>query len=288
MPSLKELVASPVGVVAPLILNPLMAKLAEHAGFRAGYVGGGTMGFLNCGTEANLSLTQMIQAGLEIRTVTHMPLVLDGTCGWGDPVHVRHTVLAAQAAGYQAIEIEDQVLPKRVHHHIGIERIIDADLMAAKITEAVAARHDSNFLVIARTNAARVTTIDDALRRGEAFHRLGADVLLLMPKTTDDLYAFSERMPAPLMCMLPVGGIKAIGLTMAELNAMGFRLIVDPATPFFAIHRALRQCYEALYAGQPDPLLGGEAESEERMVHKTIDLATMLEIERRTLKTGTS
>ena len=91
------------------------------------------MGYLTCFTEANLSLTEMCQAALDIRTACTLPLILDGACGWGDPMHLRRTIGMAEAAGFAAIEIEDQILPKRAHHHIGIEHLIDAPLMVEKV-----------------------------------------------------------------------------------------------------------------------------------------------------------
>ena len=91
------------------------------------------MGYVKCGTEANLSLTEMCQAGLEIRVACPLPLILDGACGWGDPMHVRRTIQMSEAAGFAAIEIEDQLMPKRAHHHIGIEHLIPIELMVAKV-----------------------------------------------------------------------------------------------------------------------------------------------------------
>src|ERR1700676_1751225 len=92
---LRGLIVGDKPVVAPLVLDPLSAMLAEAAGFEALYLGGGTLGYVKCSTEANLSLTQMAQAGIEIRAVCPRPLILDGQCGWGDPMHVRNTILMA-------------------------------------------------------------------------------------------------------------------------------------------------------------------------------------------------
>lgn len=282
--TLRSLIAAPDGVFAPLVLNPFMARLAEGAGFRAGYLGGGALGFLTCATEANLSLTTMIQSGVEIRAHSRLALILDGTCGWGDPVHVRHTVRMAEAAGFAAIEIEDQVLPKRVHHHVGVEHLIDRELMIAKIAEAVAARRDKDFLIIARTNAARVESMDEALRRAGACQNAGADLVLVMPRNVEDTRTIGKCLKGPLMYMVPTGGIGAIGMGLAELRGLGFTLIVDPGTPFFAMSRALRQSYAALKEGRRDPMLGATAPEEELLVHKDVDLATMLAIERRTVE----
>src|ERR1700730_7450186 len=117
-----------------------MARLAEDAGFKAVYLGGGSMGWLKCVTEANLALPEMLEAALEMRTVCKLPIVLDAGGGWGDPVHMHRTIAMSEAAGLAAIELEDQLLPRRIEHHLGIDHLIPTELMLAKIAEARAAR----------------------------------------------------------------------------------------------------------------------------------------------------
>lgn len=288
-PSLRSLIVAggPGGapVWAPLVLNPLMARLAERAGFPALYLGGGSMGYLTCFTEANLTVTEMARAALDIRAVSSLPLILDGACGWGDPMHMHRTIRLAEAAGFSAIEVEDQMLPKRAHHHIGIEHIIPTELMVAKIEECVRARRSSDFLIIARTNAARQPNgLDEALRRGEAFKKAGADLLLVLPGKPEQARIIGERMEGPLMLMSSASRIADSGLTVPELSALGYRLFVDAQTPLMAMHHALEQCYAAIKAGQPDPLIGADAHAEQNRVHDTIGLEAMLEIERRTVE----
>src|SRR5215472_18168965 len=178
MATLREMINGNSLAEAPVVFNPLSARLAEDAGFPALYLGGGGLGYIQCVTEANLTVTEMVRLGIDIRTVCRLPLILDGACGFGDPMHLHRTINMVEAAGFAAIEIEDQLLPKRAHHHIGIEHMIPAELMAAKIREAVAARRDPDFLIVARTNAVRASSFDDALRRGEAYREAGADLLL--------------------------------------------------------------------------------------------------------------
>jgi hypothetical protein len=125
-------------VTAPLVLNPLMARMAEAAGFPAGYLGGGSTGYQKVALEANLNVTEMCQIAVDIGAVSSLPLILDGACGYGDPMHMHRTIGMSEAAGFQAIEIEDQLVPKRAHHHAGIEHMIPMELMAAKVKEAVA------------------------------------------------------------------------------------------------------------------------------------------------------
>ena len=191
--TLAALIQGPLPVTAPLVLNPLMARMVEAAGFAAGYLGGGATGYQKVSLEANLNLTEMCQAAIEIRAVSSLPLILDGACGYGDPMHMHRTIGMSEAAGFAAIEIEDQLVPKRAHHHVGIEHMIPMELMAAKVREAVAARRNPDFLIIGRTNAMRASTMDDAFRRGEAYRKAGADVLLLsMAHEPEQLRAIVE------------------------------------------------------------------------------------------------
>src|SRR5438132_13500978 len=94
----------PLPVTAPLVLNPLMAKLAEAAGFPAGYLGGGATGYQKVALEANLNLTEMCQAALEIRAVSSLHLILYGACGYGEPMNMTRTIDISQAAGLAALE----------------------------------------------------------------------------------------------------------------------------------------------------------------------------------------
>jgi len=165
MATLRQQLKQGPAVLAPLVLNPLMAKLAEAAGFRALYLGGGASGYQNVFLEANLTLTEMCAQAVQIRAASALPLILDGAGGWGDPMHMHRTIGMTEAAGFAAIEIEDQILPKRAHHHIGIEHIIPMELMVAKIKEACAARRNPETVIIGRTNAARMHGLDEALRR---------------------------------------------------------------------------------------------------------------------------
>jgi methylisocitrate lyase len=280
---LRDLIARPTYTVVPLVLDPISALLAEAAGFEATYLGGGTLGYVKTGTEANLSLTQMAQAGLEIRAASALPLILDGQCGWGDAMHVRNTIRTAEAAGFAGIEIEDQLMPKRAHHHADREHVIDMDHMVEKIRVAVATRRDPDFVIIGRTNAMRSAGLDEALRRAEAYRKAGADMLLILPRTADQARAIGERIEGPLFYMM-MGGVASIGMSYDELHGLGYKLINDALTPFYAAQKALQLCYQALAKGEIDPTVGTDFGSVVRRVHDVIDLPTLLDIERRTVE----
>ncbi|HTQ24230.1 MAG TPA: isocitrate lyase/phosphoenolpyruvate mutase family protein [Candidatus Binataceae bacterium] len=285
MASLREMVSGPSLVEAPVVFNPLCAKLAEAAGFRALYLGGGGFGYIQCVTEANLTLTEMVRIGIDIRTVSRLPLILDGACGWGDPMHLHRTINMVEAAGFAGIEIEDQLMPKRAHHHIGIEHMIDPGLMCAKIREAVKARRGPDFVIIGRTNALRSSTMDDALGRAEAYRAAGADVLLVMAQKAEHFRHLGERLAPPLMTLTSDGQLRKMGLTKADLEALGFRLLVDAMTPVLLFHQTMKQCYQAIANGDSAGLLApqglGHAQNE---LHRTIGLDVMLGVERETVE----
>lgn len=284
MASFRQMIEGADLIEAPVVFNPLTAKLAEAAGFPALYLGGGALGYIQCVTEANLSLTEMARIGLDIRTACSLPLILDGACGWGDPMHLRRTINMAEAAGFAAIEIEDQLMPKRAHHHIGIEHMVAPELMCAKIQAAVQARRDAGFMIIGRTNALRSSTMDDALRRAEAYRAAGADMLFAIAHRAEHLRALGERLGPPLMAMQTAGALKQMGLGKADLYALGYRLLVDPVTPVLVLHRMLRECYQAIARGEAGVWQPGAIKTEQDALHATIGLEELLAIERATVE----
>ena len=287
MQSLRALINRDELVVAPLVLNPIMARLARDCGFKAGYISGGSLGWQQCVTEANITLPEMAQVALDMRATCDLPLVLDAGGGWGDPVHMHRTMALSEAAGFAAIEVEDQFLPRRVHHHIGVERLIEPQQMVQKIRELVAARRNPDTLIIGRTNALRLTGMDDALRRAEAMKKAGADMLFVWGRKPEDMRHIAERLPAPLMTFAPPDGFSTFPISKAELVKMGYRLMASSGSAFAAMVKAVRGSYEALAQDRPDDFMGpGGVERWMKEAHKVTGLERMLEIERRTMKGG--
>ena len=283
MKSLKQLIQGSELVVAPVALNPVMARLAEDAGFKAVYLSGGSLGWLKCVTEANLNLTDMVDVAIDIRGASKIPIVLDAGGGWGEPVHIHRTIAMSEVAGFAAIELEDQYLPRRVQHHIGEENLIPPEAMVHKIKEAVAARSDPNLIIIGRTNARRLHGLDEALRRGEMYHRAGADMLFIHSRDADELRRIAERLPPPLMMFAPQDGFAGFGIAPDELAKLGYRLAASAGTAFAAMYKAVRQSYDCLARGELDPFLGpGGAVAEMKRAQDTTGLARLLEIEKRT------
>jgi 2-methylisocitrate lyase-like PEP mutase family enzyme len=286
VPTLRELISRDELTVAPYVMSPMMARMAKAAGFRAGYMSGGSMGWWKCITEANITLPEMASVCTDIRAAVDLPLILDAGAGWGDPVHMHRTIALTQAAGFAAIEIEDQVMPRRVEHHLGIEHLVPLELMLARVREATAARTDENLVIIARTNAARAPHLglDEALRRGEAFKKAGADMLFIWSHDTEQVRKIGERLEGPLMLFMPRDGVKNWGLSQADLVGLGYRVGASPGNALSAIVKAVRQSYESLAQGETDPFLGkGGAQAEMKAAQEITDLEQLVEIERRTM-----
>ena len=284
MARLKALISGEELIIAPVALNPIMARLAEEAGFKAVYLSGGSLGWLKCVTEANLTLPELAQVAVDMRAASSLPIVLDAGGGWGDPVHMHRTMALTEAAGFDAIEIEDQVLPRRVHHHVGVEHLVPTDFMVAKIREAVAARNDPDLLIIGRTNALRPYDMDEALRRGEAYREAGADMVFVHTRNPDEMRMIGERLAPPLMIFAPADGFAEFPLSPADLAGLGFRLAASSGSAFAAMYKAVRQSYECLARGVVDPLLGpGGAAETMKAAHRTSGLDRLLEIETRTM-----
>jgi len=283
VPTLKDMIAGDDLVVAPVALTPIMARLAEQAGFKAVYLSGGSLGWLKCVTEANLTLPELAQVAIDMRAVCRLPIILDAGGGFGDPVHMHRTIALTEAAGFAAIEIEDQLLPRHFEHHVGRENLVSLDLVVKKIEEAVAARTDPNLIIIGRTNARRLLGMDEALRRAEALKKAGADMLFIHARDADEMRTIGERLPAPLMCFAPPDGFAEFPLKQRDLARLGYRLAASSGTAFAAMHKAMKQSYECLANDTLDPFLGrGGAEREMKEAHKTCDLDRYLQIETRT------
>src|SRR5512134_908281 len=196
--TLRSLVAPKRGLVVPGAYDGVSARLVERAGFPAVYMTG-------YGTSASrLGLPDLGYAGLaemadharNLAAAVSIPLIADADTGYGNALGVRRTVQAYEAAGVAALHIEDQVAPKRCGHLSG-HQIVPLAEFAGKIRAAVDARRDQDLMIIARTDAISAVGFDEALRRGEAATRAGADVLFIEAPATRRRWSRSPRRSTP-------------------------------------------------------------------------------------------
>ena len=285
MQKLSQLIRGNDLIVAPVALNPIMARMAQEAGFKAIYMSGGSLGWYKCVTEANITLPEMAQVAVDMRAACALPIILDAGGGWGDPMHVHRTIRLTQAAGFEAIEIEDQLLPRRVEHHVGIEHLVPTEFMVEKIKEALAARTDPDLIIVARTNARRLYGLDEALRANTNSMSAPACLKASPRRSAEEMRTVGERLPPPLMTFAPADGFAEFALSQRELAGLGFRIAASSGTAFAAMVKAVRQSYQCLAQGTIDPFIGkGNVEKEMKAAMATTGLDRLLEIERRTMK----
>ena len=250
---LRELLAQPDLLVAPGAYDALSARLIAQAGFPAVYMTGfGTAASVLGQPDVGLlTMSEMVSRAATLTAVIgERPLIADADTGYGNPINVRRTVHEYERAGVAAIHIEDQVWPKKCGHMEG-KQVIPLDEMVQKIRAAVDARRDPDFVVIARTDANAVYGLEDALRRGQAYREAGADVIFIeAPRSLEELRAIAQTFPdVPLLYNWAESG-KTPLLSLEEIHALGFKLVIFPASLLFAATHTLLSLLEVLKQGQ--------------------------------------
>src|SRR3984893_4141470 len=173
----RQMVQGPGIIHLPMAYDPLTARIAEKVGFRALYLGDYALGASSCIPEPLLTLDEVLTATRRIAAAVNIPLLVDAGTGFGDPIHVFRTVQEFERADAASIHLEDQVYPKRVHYHKGVEHVIPAEDMCTKIRFAVRARKDPDFVIVARTDAMRTDGFAEGVRRANLYAEAGADMM---------------------------------------------------------------------------------------------------------------
>ncbi len=231
-------------ISAPGVFDMISARIADGMGFDVLYMTGyGTVASHLGLPDAGLaSYTEMVGRVRQIAEGTTTPLIADGDTGYGGLLNVDFTVRGYEAAGAAAIQIEDQEYPKKCGHTPG-RRVIPIDDAARCIKVACEARSSKDFLIVARTDARTTLGLDEALRRGEAFVKAGADILFIeSPESEAEMEKIGRSFDVPILANMVEGGRTPI-LSRAELERLGFKLAIFPASGFLAMGAALRSVY---------------------------------------------
>lgn len=243
---LRERLAQPDILVAPGASDALVARIIERAGFEAVYFTGAGFSYTHLGAPdlGLVSLSETVWRAASVVDATGLPVIADADTGYGNALNISRTVREFERAGVAAIQIEDQVFPKRCGHLTGKE-VIDAGEMAGKIRAAADARR-GEVMIIARTDARAIHGLDDALERARRYREAGADVLFVeAPQTKEDLTRIARELPSPVMTNMVEGGATPL-CTAAELQAMGYRLVIFPNAAVRAAAKAVMQVMAAL------------------------------------------
>lgn len=167
-------------IVAPGVFDPLGARVVQHLGFDTVYLGGYATGSHLGITEPLLTMTDQVDVARRVVSAIDLPLIVDGNAGFGEPLHTMRTVREFEAAGVAGVHLEDQAFPKRAHYHKGVEEVCTRQEFLVKLEQAIAARTDDDFLIIARTDAAKAVNADweEAVWRCNAALDAGADAVM--------------------------------------------------------------------------------------------------------------
>ena len=245
--ALRRLITSGELIVAPGVFEMLSAKIADRLGFKALYMTGYGISVSYLGEpDAGLAtFTDMVSRARTIAEGTKTPLIADADTGYGGLLNVRHTVRGYEAAGVQAIQIEDQEAPKKCGHTPN-RRVIPKQDMVRKIEVAVESRRSDDTLIVARTDARAALGLDEAIGRGKAYRQAGADVIFIeAPESEAEFERVGREIDAPLLAnMVPTG--KSPMLSAERLHALGFRIAIYPAAGMAAACAALDRAYRHL------------------------------------------
>ena len=223
----RQLVEADEILLLPGVHDALSARLAEAAGFSALTCGGyaATASLLGAPDIAQLSMTEMADMYARLADATTLPILADADTGYGNAINVARTVRSFERAGVAALFIEDQVAPKRCGHFSGKE-VISTEEAVGKIKAAVDARHDPDFLIMARTDAAAVHGFEAAVERAHRFAEAGADILFVEAVTTaEEIRALPRRLGPPQLMNVVIGGRTPI-FGAEELGTLGYGLVL--------------------------------------------------------------
>ena len=218
-------------VIAPGVYDALSASIAASAGFEALYVSGGAIAYTRLGRPdiGLVAMTEVVDVVALVRDRVALPLVVDADNGYGNALNVQRTVRMFERAGANAIQLEDQTLPKRCGH-LRDKTVIPVAEMVGKVRAAVDARASQATLIIARTDAAAVEGLDAAIERARRYADAGADVLFVeAPQSREELAKVGAALAGtvPLLANMVDGG-DTPPLPAAEFDALGFKLVIFP------------------------------------------------------------
>lgn len=231
----RQLVESPEILVMPGAYDALSAKLVEASGFPVAYMTGYGQSASKLGAPdvGLMTMSEMAERAKDMCAAVSIPVICDGDTGFGNVVNLVRTVREYERAGAAAIQIEDQRMPKKCGHMLG-RQVVDAQEMVSKIRAACAARHDPDFLIIARTDARTNHGVEEAIRRAKLYEQAGADIIFVESlESTEEMRLVNQAVTKPTIANMVEGG-RSPYLSADELQALGYRLVVFPVLTLYA------------------------------------------------------
>lgn len=283
---LRQLLARPGIIVQPAIFSGLTAKIAESLGFEAIALGGYAMGASFATSEPLLSLEDVASFTRQVTRATALPLMVDIGTGYGEPIHVRHSVRTIEHAGAAAIHVEDQWYPKRAHYHQGLEHVVPLDELVMRVRAAVEGRRDDAFVICARTDAIATDGYEEGIRRARACAQAGADMVMLFPSNEDETRRAPKDLPGiPLVYVNSSGNRLNRGVfNTGDLQSWGWKMAYDAIVTTNIAALGVREVLGRLKVtgetgADPEQMRGAR-----KFVEDVIGLDELYDIERRTVE----
>ncbi len=238
--------------VMPCCFDALSARMIAQAGFEISFMSGFAVSAARIGAPDTglISYGEMLDQGRNICAAVDIPVIGDGDTGYGNALNVRRTVEGYARAGFAAVMIEDQVMPKRCGHTRG-KTVVDRAEAFERVRAAIDARNEgTDILILARTDARATDGLAEAIARGRAFAELGADILFVeSPRSDKEMRQICAEIPGIHMANLLEGGDTPI-LPPDALKEMGYRLAAFPLTLISAAMKGMADALNALKAGR--------------------------------------
>lgn len=244
--TLRKLIAR--GAVAmPGVPNAAMARQVERVGFEAVYISGAGLANSTAGLP-DVGLLTLNEVALLAGFIAHsvkIPAIVDADTGFGGAENIGRTIYELERAGLAGCHLEDQEFPKRCGHLAG-KRLVETEEMAEKIRAAVGAKRDSDFLVIARTDARALENFDGTVKRATAYVAAGADAIFPEAlQTKEEFREFAQAVKVPLLANMTEFGQSPL-LSVPELDDLGYRMVIFPQSAFRISMRATDEFFRAL------------------------------------------
>jgi 2-methylisocitrate lyase-like PEP mutase family enzyme len=252
MPLKKRLEQSDV-LLAPGVYDALSALMAEQAGFEALYLSGASIAYTLLG-RSDVGLTTISEVANTLAHITdrvNIPVIVDADTGFGNALNTQRTVRDLERSGASMIQIEDQTFPKRCGHLDG-KAVVPLKEMEGKLRAALDARHSSDTLVLARTDALAIEGFEATLERAEQYLECGVDALFIEAvRTPDQMDIACKRFASriPLLANMVEGG-KTPVQSAQELGGRGYKIVIFPGGTARAVAYTLQGYYASLHAHQ--------------------------------------
>jgi 2,3-dimethylmalate lyase len=234
-------------LVMPGVYDALSAQIATKTGFEVIFISGYSRAATMLGEPdfGILTQTETLSAAQRICSVTDLPVIVDADTGYGNAINVIRTVHELIRIGAAGMFLEDQVWPKRCGHMKG-KQVIPLEEQLKKLQAAIDAKRNRDFFIVARTDARQALGLNEAITRGIAFKKAGADAVFIeAPETKEEMVEIARCVPGPLVANMLERGVTPL-MAPQELRDLGFDLVVWPLAPLYSVAKSLNEVYKTL------------------------------------------